>query len=1197
MTALHRRLTPDHFVDKTVPELRKLRDLLAGEALVWDLVEAVADVCFPLEPAELTRLRLEAARELWDLAQTTPTPVEATQELTLTREMLAAKDRIIALQEEMQRVQQAYTASERGRQQALQIATLLFIMLGQAQAQVAELQRRVDALQTLPASDAEAHQALERRLSRAQSQQVELRDQLSRAEQERDTAQQVADHAARRIQMLEAELAELRLRMGDDPQLPQEPTLQPQLLQPALPELDPGEAALDDVALTLGKMRAALDEEHDSVQQAADDAGYPTVPASATTHVYRATIVPGQVQRRPEPPSTPPARSDAFPGLSRTTPDNPLTRPDTPALPDDAALHAEQGVLREPTTSERTAGSGRLPQPRIWGNLPPRNRNFTGRAAQLEVLEHHLSKSSATVVQEAILGMGGVGKTQLAIEYAYRRQSTYDIVWWIPAERPGQITQALVELARRLGLETTAEANIAIPAVREALREGSPYSRWLLIFDNAESPEHVRPYFPHGGDGTILVTSRNRRWSQTGESLEVDVFTRPESIQLLHRSGPSWSHEDADMLAEALGDLPLALEQAAAWRAETGMIASDYLRLFESRRSELLEVAPPPDYSLPVAAAWNVSLDHLETRSLGALRLLQLCSYFEPAPISRSILADHGPSDIDPALDPVLNDPLRLARAIREINRYSLARVDHRTNSIEMHRLVQRVLINRMTPEEQVRMREGAHTLLATADPQTPQDPATWPRYAELYGHAVASGAIECRQPWVRELVMNAAKYLYFRGSHDDSLTFSEAAWMTWRTKFGEEDRTALQMGQWFSLMCQVVGRFADAATLADRLSEIYARTTPEDDEDALGALQLKAAVHRIEGEFTAGAESDRKAYERAVRSFGEDDPVTLSISDSLGRSLRAIGDFRQALELDRRTFDLKVRVFGSDHQQTLITQTNVAIGMGMAGHYIDARALYESLLKTYQQAWGHAHPSTIAAMRHLGEACRTAGDCVRAQELATEAYTEFTRRYGLTHPQSLASALTLSLALIANGDLTAAQARGIEACERYRQTYGRHHPHALSADVDLAVTLRLLNQLDDAHHLNTEALTAFTDHLGTDHPLTLVCAVNSASNLAALGRHEEATAKGRDTLDRCRATFGEDHPTTLVCAGNLSIDLAATGSELDAVTLREETLKRMERILDAPLLRVDRDRGPHPDTWQLRHHRRAACLIDPLPL
>lgn len=874
--------------------------------------------------------------------------------------------------------------------------------------------------------------------------------------------------------------------------------------------------------------------------------------------------------------------------------------------------HAEQVPRGPGTTSEGATAmtathtqpaveSGRS-TPRIWGNIPPRNPNFTGRVDLLERLSERLREgTTTTVLPEAIHGMGGVGKTQLAIEYAYRHQSDFDVVWWIPAERPGHISQALVELAQRLGLVTSAEANIAGPAVREALREGRPYARWLLIFDNADDPERVRDYFPSGGSGTILVTSRNRRWSTVYPSLEVDVFTREESKELLRRSGSAELDDaEADRLADALGDLPLALEQAAAWRAETGMPASEYLRLFEHKRAELLEVSPPPDYQLPVAAAWNVSLDHLQTRSPTALRLLQLCSYFAPDPISRSIFSGLGGSSIDPDLDRALNDPMRLARAIREINRYSLARIDHRTNSIEMHRLVQAVLIHRMTLEEQDRMRNGAHTLLAAADPKGPNQSANWPRYAELYGHVIASGAISSDQPWVRELVMNVAKYLWYWGDHKVAREFSEQAWEAWKRLFGEEDQQTRLMGWWVAFVYLKVGRYDDAAQVADQLKDIYARTAPPDQpdtrEDALQTVNLEAAVRRVQGEFGKGAELDELAYDRARRAFGEDDPVTLATAHNLGVSLRMIGEFQRALELDRRTHTMKARLYGHDHTQSLLTEASVSIDVREAGDYAGARALQQAVVDGYRAVLGTNNPETLQAVRQLGEACRKVGDHATSLELAREAFSQFTRRYGDTHPESLSASLALSVALRHTGDLEAARARGEQASERYRMLFQADHPHVLAADIDLAVTLRLLGRVEEARQLDEAALQSLTRRLGEGHPNALVCAINLASDLNALGRAEEARVLGERTLELCRAQLGEDHPTTLACAANVSLDLLAVGEEASSEALRADTLERMERVLDGPRRRSP-EFTPHPATVQARASERANCDIDPLTL
>lgn len=318
VTQLHRLLTSDHFSDGRVPELRQLRSWLSGEGLRWDLVEAVADLCHPQESNQACERRLATARQLWEKSQSSPTVPSSSELLSATRELLEAKDRTIEVYQDLQRARQAYEASEQGRHQALQVATVMFALLGQAQAKIVELARRIDALE--PDTALAQRDVLETRLDRAQRQELELRDQLARAERERDIAQQVADHAARRVRALERELAAAANPDGAGGHEAG------RLVEPEFPHWDARaeDAALDDVDRTLEHARAVLDQEHQAVQQAADDIGYlPQAAEQVDADGRRVTVVPGQTV--PPSPAGPPGQADS--GLFATTPDNVSTSP------------------------------------------------------------------------------------------------------------------------------------------------------------------------------------------------------------------------------------------------------------------------------------------------------------------------------------------------------------------------------------------------------------------------------------------------------------------------------------------------------------------------------------------------------------------------------------------------------------------------------------------------------------------------------------------------------------------------------------------------------------------------------------------------------------------------------------------------------------------------------------------------------
>ncbi|MGW5446804.1 FxSxx-COOH system tetratricopeptide repeat protein [Streptomyces asiaticus] len=681
--------------------------MLQGEKLTWDLIEAVADVCFPEEIGNRADQRRRDARAIWNKAQADPTPLGESN--GASKELLAEKERTIRVYEELTRVQNAYRVSEQGRQHALQVATVLFAQLGQAHAQVATLSRQVEQAVGAPPASGELD-VMRQRLERAQGHETDLREQLGRAISDRDRYQEVADRAARRIQILESALR----RLGGQGEPVDALSVD---VQPLGLETHVSDAALDAVDATLRKAREVLDREQEAVQEAAEEVGWTTHPAPQLAEPHM-TVVQGQVVRSPE------KLSESHPALT---------------LPE-SAQHRSRGV--------------RLP---VRNDVPPHNRNLTGRENFLGALLD-IFGTAGQAAACVLTGMGGCGKSQIAIEYVYRTLSDYDLVWWVPAWNRDMMREHLAALAPALGLMVGPSHESRI---RAALAELSRHDglRWLIVFDNADDPESFRDLVP-SGPGHVLITSRQQGWkSETVAHLSVPEYTRQESIDHFEARIPGISIADAHKLAETLGDLPLAIDQAAAWLIETEMPVQEYMALFEQKLEELKDVQPPSGYPQSVSEAWNISLNRIEERRPEALMLLKIGSFFAHSGIRLSLLHQ--------SVYMAWNADLAgLRDSLRELQRYALVPDDEAeraadTDILRMHRLVQAVVRDRLSEDEQRTLSGLARQTLAMADPGNRSDPEQWPVYAELIPHLEASGVLDSDEPYLDAFRRNCLRYLY----------------------------------------------------------------------------------------------------------------------------------------------------------------------------------------------------------------------------------------------------------------------------------------------------------------------------------------------------------------------------------------------------------------------------------------------------
>ncbi|MGV9247968.1 FxSxx-COOH system tetratricopeptide repeat protein, partial [Streptomyces sp. NPDC003710] len=715
--------------------------------------------------------------------------------------------------------------------------------------------------------------------------------------------------------------------------------------------------------------------------------------------------------------------------------------------------------------------------PRVW-NLPARNASFTGRDTLLVRLRQILAASSRVAVQ-ALHGRGGVGKTQLAVEYAHRFAGEYELAWWIAAEDPALLPDQLAQLATRIGAAPAGAP--AADAVDALLGELRTRSRWLLVFDNIEDPTTLAPYLP-GGGGHVLVTSRSPHWQAHASPLNVDVFTRAESIALLHAHGAVLSETDADHLARALDDLPLALAQAAALLTD-GLSAADLSAELARSTAEVLAEGRPAGYPVSLAAQVRLTTSRLESDHPGAAALMSALSLLAPEPFPVTACAGHFPDNAAPLAD-ALATRLAGSTALHAITRHSLARAQD--GNLQLHRLTQRVLRDQLTPDQRQQAGRDAEALLTAAAPGAVGHPSTWPAWRTLLPHLLAVDPALITTEAGRAVVRNACWYLLDRGQ---------------------------------------------ARTARDRLQQLYdtwLRQLGPDHEGTLWtAYCLARAYHDTEDHASARA-LDEDILQRRRRLLGEDHRDTLTTASNMAIRLAELGQTHEARVLAEDTLTRQRRVLGEDHRNTLGTAYTLSIRLAELGQTEEARVLAEDTLARQRRVLGEDHPDTLATAYNLAIRLAELGQTEEARTLGEDTLTRQRRVLGEDHRNTLGTAYTLSIRLAELGQTEEARVLAEDTLARQRRVLGEDHPNTLITASNLAIRLAELGQTEEARTLGEDTLTRQRRVLGEDHPHTLITASNLANRLAELGQTEEAHALGEDTLTRQRRVLGEDHPDTL---------------------------------------------------------------------
>ncbi|HZN73920.1 MAG TPA: FxSxx-COOH system tetratricopeptide repeat protein [Micromonosporaceae bacterium] len=822
--------------------------------------------------------------------------------------------------------------------------------------------------------------------------------------------------------------------------------------------------------------------------------------------------------------------------------------------------------------------------PRI-SNVPNRNPTFTGRDAILESLRGELSRSG-TAAPVALSGLGGIGKTQIALEYAHRMAADYDIVWWITADQTPLIRTRLAELALRLGLPTGENTTQQMEVVLEELRQRTE-DRWLIVFDNAGDKSELAEFLPQG-TGHVIITSRNAAaWTQAGVNIEVGVFNRAESIELLSRKVPALSLADAEAVAEKLGDLPLVMETAAAYLATTAMPATAFLEQLVRNLPQVLDQQPPPGYPHTAAATWRLSLEGLRQHSRAAAKLLELCAFFAPEPIPISWLSSPRMINLLVDFDPALRDPLLHGSLTRDIGRYGLARVDPATNTIRVHNLVQSVVRNELDSEARRESRVHVLETLAANRPDA-DDRDSWSSYEDLRRHLEPAEALASQSDEVRQLVVDVVRYLRLRGDLTGSQELADRALDVWSTTFAADDTLVLRLRFELANTLRAQGQNREAFDVDQDVHTKFLRKPAfgEDHAYTLMAAGGMAGDLRGLGRYREARDLDEPTLTRWQRAFGDDHSRTLMAQHNLAITFRLVGDFAGAARLDEETLRRRSKVLGGEHLWTLHSANSWGRDLREMGDFARSRELLSDTMRSCAVKFGDDHTLTLQTAKSLAVTLRRLGELETSRTLTADTLQRYEKVRGGHHPDTVLCALELACVLSALGRHDEARSRAEDVITHSRTINGELHPVTLAAANDMAIFLMRAGDFDKARVLAEETADRFIEILGEYHPYTLTSHMNLGNLCHAIGELNRARQLDETSYEQLRAQLGEEHPTVLAAEANLAISQRDTRVGQDALTRLDNVAQAFRRVLGEE----------HPNTAAVRKGERINSDIEPPP-
>ncbi len=645
---------------------------------------------------------------------------------------------------------------------------------------------------------------------------------------------------------------------------------------------------------------------------------------------------------------------------------------------------------------ERPTFPGALPA--VW-NIPyPRNPYFTGREELLRRLAASLRAGETVGISQpqAVSGLGGVGKTQLALEYAYRYYQDYEAVLWTRADTQEALISGFVTFAALLQLPEQEERDQLkiVQAIKHWL---TSHTRWLLLLDNADDLVLVRDFLPPAGRGHTLLTTRAASMGRLAHPIEVDALdNEPGALLLLrltYRLAPDAPLEQAEasertialQITQELGGLPLALDQAGAYIEETHCSLADYLQLSRSQRADLLAARGGlvPDHPEPVATTWSLSFARVQERSAAAADLLRVCAFLHPDAIPEEIITE-STAALGLSLQAVAHNPFVLNQAIGVLLAYSLLKRQPEEHLLSMHRLVQAVLKDGMDAST---YHQWAERVVQAVDKVLPNvDYRTYARYKRCLPHAQECARLieqeHLTSSAARRLLHQTGKYLSEHARYSEAEAFHQQSLRIREQTMGPDHPDVAYPLNGLASLYSEQGKYAKAEPLYLRALHIWEQALGTEDQLVAYPLNNLASLYYLQGKY---AEAE-PLYQRALRiweqAYGPDHPQVASPLNGLANLYKEQGKYAEAEPLYQRALRILEQAQVSDDPTVAYSLSGLANLYKKQGKYAEAEPLYQRALRIREQALGPNHPRTREVVRNYAMLLRKMGRETEATQL-----------------------------------------------------------------------------------------------------------------------------------------------------------------------------------------------------------------------